>query len=227
MTRTHRRKRPKPSARELALLSWLELNMADPVAARLALRVVGMHAGLIRWIHEAEQAMLTPAPQRRHPFDARDTNRGAHISGTRDPDTWIINAVDQWMLYDHDPEHLEPVRYKMTHKLGEMAGWYVDKTGVHPRHPEVLPRWEPLAIRLGDLIGDQVAANVLATSILGHHALAITALNPSRGMCQNGREQWRRRAVWYVETALDQQPERRHDRPRVESVGPDGERQIG
>ena len=222
MTRPHRRKRPKPTDRELALLAWLELNMADPVAARLTLRVVGMHAGFIRWIHEAEQAMLTPAPQRRHPFDDRDAGRGAHISGTRDPDTWIVNVVDQWMLLGHDPEHLDPVRHRMTDRLGRLAGWYVDKAGI-----PLLQRWEPLAIRLGDLIGDQVAANALATSVLGHHALAITALTPSRGVCHAAREQWRRLEVWYVQTALDDQPERRRDRVRVESVGPDGERQIG
>jgi hypothetical protein len=222
MTRPHRRKRPKPTDREVALLAWLELNMADPVAARLALRVVGMHAGLIRWMHEAEQSLLTPAPQRRHPFDDRDANRGAHISGTRDPDTWIVNVVDQWMLAGHDPEHLDPVRHRMTDRLGRLAGWYVDKAGI-----PLLQRWEPLAVRLDDLVGDPVAANALATSILGHHALAITALTPSRGVCQNGREHWRRLATWYAETALDDQRERRHDRPRVESVGPDGERQIG
>jgi hypothetical protein len=221
-TQPHRRKRAKPSAREQALLAWLELHMHDPVAARLALRVIGMHAGLIRWMAEAEQSFLLPAPQRRHPFDDRDIDRGAHISGTRDPDDWMINLVDQRIHLGDDPEHLQPVRHRMTDRLGRLAGWYIDQAGVP------LPdRWEPLAVRLGDLIGDQVAANALATSICGHHALAITALTPSRGVCQNGRERWRRVAIWYAATALDNQRERHHDRARVESVGPDGERRIG
>lgn len=228
----------KPAAQERAirhrtraLRDWIELQMADPVAAQYALRVVGMHGGLIAWKREAEQAMLTPAPQRRHPFDDREAGRGARVSGTRNPDDWMAALVDRWIQVGGDPEHLEPTRHRMTHKLGELAGWYLDKTGAGRGSDGpmadllYLARWEPLAVRLGDLIGDQVAANALATAMLGHHALVITTPTRYTGACHAARARWSRLAGWYVRL-LDEQADP-YRRAPVESVGSDGQRRIG
>ena len=92
MTPARRKPTSEQRRRDAAILAWVEHTMGDPVPARPAQRVIGMHAALIRWIQEAEQSTLTPAPQRRHPFDDRDATRGARITGTRDPDTWMIHS---------------------------------------------------------------------------------------------------------------------------------------
>jgi len=95
--------------------------MADPVAARQALRVVGMHAGLVAWIAEAEQSSVQPAPQRRHAFDDRDADRVTHITGTHDPDDAMVALIDRRLALGTDPEHLEPIRIAMTTKLDKKA----------------------------------------------------------------------------------------------------------
>ena len=197
--------------------------MADPVAARLATHVVSMHAGLLVWIADAERARILPA-------SALDGGSG-FVSESREPDDHLFAKVeqrlddDQWRGGRFDPERLEPVRAYLAHRLGELAGWYVDQTG-----GVLLHRWEPLAVRLGDLTGDQVAANALATCLLGHHHLAITALTPSRGVCQAARERWRRLADRYVRT-LDEQPSKGRHGPAgrvvVESVSGDDVRRFG
>jgi hypothetical protein len=213
---TRSRRSHKPSRRELALLAYLEHATADPVAARLATHVVGMHAGLMAWIAAAEFARTIAQP-------ALD----ASVSQSREPDDRMLTLVEHRLDADgvYDPEHLEPTRQYLAHRLGELAGWYVDQTG-----GVLLDRWEVLAVRLGDYTGDQIAANALATSLLGHHHLAITALNRSRGVCQAGRERWRRMAERYVRT-LDEQRSQGRTGPAgrvvVESVGEDEVRRFG
>lgn len=222
---TRRGRRPhRLSRQQQALAAWLELQMADPVAARLAFNVTTMHAGLIAWMAAAEQSTALPDPFRL-PGDERPGGVavGSSVSKSRDPDDAMVALVDRRVFGDPDqgrdpegadPERLEPIRQYLAHRLSELAGWYVDQTG------SILPdRWEPLAVRLGDLLGDQIAANALATCLLGHHHLAITTLAPSRGRCQAARERWRRLADRYVRT-LDQQPDRQ---PPKAVGGRDGE----
>lgn len=226
MTRS-RRPKPKPLTKpQRALLGWVTDQMADPVAAAQAYQVISKHAGLIHWMVDAEISQVMPAPQRRHLGDPRDANRLTGFLAARGPDDAMIDLIDA-RIDGHglDPEHLDPVRQYLAHRLGELASWYLDHTGT------ILPdRWEPLAVRLGDLVGDQTAANALATCVLGHHHLAITALIPSRGVCQAGRERWRRLAERYVRT-LDEQPGKGRltlgGRVAVESVGLDDVRRFG
>ncbi len=193
--------------------------MADPIAARLATHVVAMHAGLMVWIADAEQARILPA-------SALDGGSG-YVSESREPDDRMLTLVDERLQAEgpYDPERLEPVRRYLTNELGKLAGWYIAQTG-----GVLLHRWEPLAVRLGDLTQDQVAANALATCLLGHHHLAITALTPSRGVCQAARERWRRLADRYVRT-LDEQPSKGRAGPTgrvmVQSVEGEGERRFG
>jgi hypothetical protein len=211
------RQRPhKPSRRELALLAYLERTTADPVAARLATLVVGMHAGLMAWIAAAEYACTLAQP-------ALD----AGVSQSREPDDRMLTLVEHRLEAEgvYDPERLEPTRAYLAHRLGVDAGWYVAQTG-----GVLLERWEPLAVRLGDYIGDQTAANALATSLLGHHHLAITALNRSRGVCHAARQRWSRMAERYVRTLDEQRGKGRHGpagRVVVESVGEDDIRRFG
>jgi hypothetical protein len=231
----HRRKRAKPSPRELALLAWVELQMQDPVAARLALRVIGMHAALVAWMRDAEHNHVLPDPFRL-PGDERvgGVSVGGMVSGTREPDDRMMRLVED-RLTTIDPEGLDPVRQRLTHRLGELAGWYVEVVG------EVdVVAWEPLAVRLGDLIGDQVAANALATCCWGHCVIArhagLSLIDPTGGWKRahkNARERWRRLVKTYlvVLKAVDDQPTKGRrtssGRVQVESVGPDGERRIG
>jgi hypothetical protein len=175
-----------------------------------------MHTGLMAWIAAAEFARTLAQP-------ALD----ASVSQSREPDDRMLTLVEHRLEAEgvYDPEHLEPTRQYLAWKLGNLAGWYVDQTG-----GVLLDRWEPLAVRLGDYIGDQVAANALATSLLGHHHLAITALNRSRGVCQAGRERWRRMAERYVRTLDEQRSKGRvgsAGRVVVESVGEDDVRRFG
>jgi hypothetical protein len=219
--RVRRRKIAKPSQREVALQAWLELQMQDPVAARLALRVVGMHAGLIEWIRDAERAHVLPQPFRL-PGDERvgGVSVAGVVSGTREPDDRMMRLVDD-RLVSVDPEGLDPVRQRLAHRLGELAGWYGE--GSHMLVTE--EEWEPLAVRLGDLVGDQVAANALALCLLRHGRLSTDERTR-----KNARERWRRLAEWYVRVLDDQPTKGRRTttgRVQVESVGPDGERKFG
>ena len=188
-----RRRQRKPSRREQAVQAWLERSMADPAAARLATHITLMHTGLITWAAAAEQATVLPDPFRL-PGDERagGVAVGGNIRVSREPDDRMLTLVADRLDHDghYDPERLEPVRQYLTHRLGQLAGWYLDQTGT-----VLLERWEPRAVRLGDLIGDQTAANHLATSVLGHHHLAITTPTLARGVCQTGRERWRRLAI--------------------------------
>lgn len=194
--------------------------MADPVAARYAMHVAGKHAGLIRWMKEAELSSVTPAPQRRHAFDDRDADRVTHITGTHDPDDAMITLIDRRLAQGADPERLDPVRQRMTAKLGELAGWY----GQHELVD--VAEWEPLATRLGDLIGDQVAANALALCCIRHARLA-TGDEKAQTKRKNARDRWYRLAGWYVRV-LDEQPTKEPTtRVAIQSVDQSGERTIG
>jgi hypothetical protein len=230
--RTRRRKLAKPSPQRLALLAYLEHVMADPVAARLATDVIGMHQGLVAWMAEAERSHVLPQPFRL-PGDERvgGVSVAGVVSGTREPDDRMMRLVDD-RLGTVDPEGLDPVRQRLAHRLGELAGWYLETVG------EVgLVKWEPLAVRVGDLIGDQVAANALATCLACHAHLAdhppILSCHRAEHverLRKNARERWRRLAEWYVRV-LDDQPTKgrrtSQGRVQVESVGPDGERKFG
>jgi hypothetical protein len=221
----YRKRRPKASPQEAALRAWLELRMGDPVAASLALRVVGMHAQLVAWMADAEASHLQLAqPQRRHAGDPRDRWRGTTGRTTRDPDDAMVSLVAHREEVGDDPEHLDPIRQRMTHKLGELAGWYGERAGFE----ETAEEWEPLAVRLGDLIGDQPAANALAFCLLRHKRLAITPYEEIKRHRKAAQQRWRRMVEWYVRV-LDGQPTRPppERRSMVESVGPDGERRIG
>jgi hypothetical protein len=217
--RSHRRKPAKLTPRQQALLDWLGLTMADHVAAALAMHVIGKHAGLIRDIADAEFNRVLPQPARRHLGDPRDYNRIVGILGTRDPDDAMIALVDERVFspVGHDPEHLDPVRHKLTDLLGRDAAWYLKTTGTVD-----LEDWEPLAVRLGDLIGDQIAANALATSLLCHARLAPASWQAER---KAARERWRRQATRYVQI-LDEQ-RIKVDRPMVQTVEGEGERRFG
>jgi hypothetical protein len=204
--RSHRRRLPKPSQREVALLAWLELITTDPITARLAKRIIGMHADLITWMHDAERARVLPTP-----------TLGGSISQSREPDDRMLIIVEERLELGGDPERLDPVRQRLADRLGRDAAWYLKTTG------EIdLADWEPLAVRLGDLIGDQIAANALATSLLCHRRLA-----PPRWEREHkaARERWRRQATRYVQI-LDEQ-RIKIDRPMVQTVEGEGERRIG
>jgi len=193
--------------------------MADPAAAAHCMHVIGKHAGLIRWIADAEFNRVLPQPARRHLGDPRDYNRVTGILGTHDPDDHMITLVDERVFspVGHDPEHLDPVRQRLADRLGRDAAWYLKTTG-----QVTLEEWEPLAVRLGDLIGDQVAANALATSLLCHARLTPAAWERER---KAARERWRRQATRYVQILDEQRIQA--DRVVVQSVEGEGERRIG
>jgi hypothetical protein len=221
--RTRRRKPGKPSPQRLALLAYLEHVMSDPVAARLATDVVGMHAGLVQWMRDAERAHVLPQPFRL-PGDERvgGVSVAGVVSGTREPDDRMMRLVDD-RLGTLDPEGLDPVRQRLAHRLGELASWY----GQGSRMLVTEEEWESLAVRLGDLIGDQVAANALALCLIRHARIAD---DPKARFRKNARERWRRLAEWYVRVLDDQPTKGRRTtggRVQVESVGPDGERKFG
>jgi hypothetical protein len=229
----HRRRRAKPSPRELALLAWVELLMQDNVAARLALRVIGMHAGLVAWMRDAERSHVLPDPFRL-PGDERvgGVSVGGMVSGTREPDDRMMRLVEDRLDSGRfDPEGLDPVRQRLAHRLGELAGWYLSLMVGQVNVAE----WEPLAVRLGDIIGDQIAANAMATCLLCHARFARVSVYATtdqdfQRQRKNARERWRRLAEWYIKV-LDDQPTKGRRTPsgrvQVESVGPDGERRIG
>jgi hypothetical protein len=222
--RVRRRKLAKPSPQRLALQAWVTHVMADPVAGRLATDVLGMHQGLIAWIREAERASVLPQPFRL-PGDERvgGVSVAGVVSGTREPDDRMMRLVDD-RLATVDPEGLDPVRQRLAHRLGELAGWYGEGSGDMLVGVE---EWEPLAVRLGDLIGDQVAANALALCLIRHARIAD---DPKARFRKNARERWRRLAEWYVRVLDDQPTKGRRTtggRVQVESVGPDGERKFG
>jgi hypothetical protein len=231
--RVRRRKLAKPSPQRLALLAYLEHVMQDPVAARLATDVVGMHQGLVAWMAEAERSHVLPQPFRL-PGDERvgGVSVAGVVSGTREPDDRMMRLVDD-RLVSVDPEGLDPVRQRLAHRLGELAAWYLSLMVGQVDVAE----WEPLAVRLGDLLGDQVAANAMATCLLCHarfapslgYEVADQDLQLQRHR-KNARERWRRLAEWYVRV-LDDQPTKgrrtSQGRVQVESVGPDGERKFG
>jgi hypothetical protein len=225
--RPHRNRLAKPSAQEKALRAWLEFHTGDPVATGFILRVIRLHAQLIGWMAAARDAQLQLAqPQRRHSGDPRDRWRGITGRGTLEPDDPMVNLIDRRTQVGDDPEHLDPIRQRMTHKLGELAGWYGERAGIE----EAAEEWEPLATRLGDLIGDQVAANAIAFCLLRHRRLAVTPYEEIRRHHKAAQQRWRRLVEWYVRV-LDDQPTRpppeRTGRPQLESVGPDGERRVG
>jgi hypothetical protein len=204
--RSHRRRLPKPTQRERHLLAWLELVTQDPVVAHLSKRVIGMHADLIAWMAEAERARVLPTP-----------TLGGSVSQSREPDDRMLTIVEERLELGGDPERLDPVRQRLADRLGRDAAWYLKTTG------EV--DWdyrEPLAVRLGDLIGDQIAANALATSLLCHARLAPAAWERER---KAARERWRRQATRYVQI-LDEQ-RIKVDRPMVQTVEGEGERRFG
>jgi hypothetical protein len=230
--RTRRRKLAKPSPQRLALQAWVTHVMADPVAGRLATDVIGMHAGLVAWIAEAERASVLPQPFRL-PGDERvgGVSVAGVVSGTREPDDRMMRLVDD-RLDTVDPEGLDPVRQRLAHRLGDLAAWYGEVAGETD-----LAAWEPLAVRLGDIVSDQVAANALATCCWGHRVIArhagLSLIDPDGGWKRahkNARERWRRLAEWYVRVLDDQPTKGRRTtsgRVQVESVGPDGERKFG
>lgn len=218
--RSHRRRKPKPLTKaQRALADWLALVMADPVAAAQAFTVVGLHAGLVREIHEAEvNSVQLAVPQRRHLGDPRDANRLTGRSGSGDPDDHMIAIIDH-RLFGHglDPERLDPVRQRLADRLGRDAAWYLKTAGGVD-----VAEWEPLAVRLGDLVGDQVAANAVATCLLGHRRLVLAGMADER---KAARERWRRQGVRYVQI-LDEQ-RIKVDRPVVQTVEGEGERRFG
>jgi hypothetical protein len=228
LTRSRRRRKlAKPSPQRLALLAWLEHVMQDPVAARLATDVVGMHQGLIAWMADAERAHTLPQPFRL-PGDERvgGVSVAGVVSGTREPDDRMMRLVDDRLDAGADPEGLDPVRQRLAHRLGELAGWYGE--GSHMLVTE--DEWEPLAVRLGDLVGDQVAANALALCFIRHGRLVYSPDEHTQRQRKNARERWRRLAEWYVRVLDDQPTKGRRTstgRVQVESVGPDGERKFG
>jgi hypothetical protein len=224
LTRAHRRRKPrKPSRHEQAVRAWLEHQMQDDVAARLATRIVLMHAGLVRWMGEAEISCVLPDPFRL-PGDERPggVTVGGSVSISREPDDAMLALVEQRLEPGGaDPERLDPVRQRLADRLGRDASWYLKTAGSVD-----IAEWEPLAVRLGDLIGDQVAANAVATSLLGHRRLVLAGMDAER---KAARERWRRQAEKYVEI-LDEQPTKGPDptgRPVIQSVGEDDVRRFG
>lgn len=191
MNRSRRRhkKPPRPTKREQALLAWLNHHMQDPFAAPDACRVTLIHTGLIAWMAAAELSRALPAA---------GAALGGSVTQTREPDDAIVNLVaDVLETGGWDPEHLDPIRARLSHHLSRDAAWYVDHTG-----SVELEEWEPLATRLGDLIGDQHAAGALATSIIGHRRLVLTGMTRQQ---KAARERWRRQKIRYVRV-LDEQP---------------------
>jgi hypothetical protein len=182
----------------------------DAVAARYCTYVIQMHAGLCYWMTAAELGHALPTP-----------TLGGSIFQSQEPDDRILKLIEDRLETGADPEHLEPVRQRLAHRLGDLASWYTAVAGSVD-----VEDWEPLAVRLGDYIGDQVAANALATSLLGHRRLVELGKDQLR---KNARDRWWRLAGWYVRR-LDEQPERGRTtlsgRPRVESIGPGGDRVI-
>jgi hypothetical protein len=221
-SRSRRRKPRRPSPRELALLAYLDHVMADAVAARLATHVIGMHTGLVAWMHDAERSHVLPDPFRL-PGDERagGVAVGGSVAESREPDDAMLRLVEQRLEVGTDPERLDPVRIRMTAKLGELAGWY----GQHELVD--VAEWEPLATRLGDLIGDQVAANALALCFIRHARLAYAADEQTQQRRKAARERWRRLVAWYVRV-LDEQPTKDPtSRVVVQSVEGEGERRFG
>jgi hypothetical protein len=211
---------------ETAFRGWLEHLTGDRVVAGLALRVIKMHAELIVWTREAEAAHLQQLaqPQRRHAGDPRDRWRGmVGRGGHGDPDDPMIALISHREQVGGDPEHLEPTRQRLTHLLAKEALWYGDRAGF----VEDADWWGPVADRLGRFIGDQVAANHLAFSLVRHRRLAITPYEEIRRHHRAAIQRWRRLEVRYLQALgaiPDERPERR---ARVESVGLDGERVVG
>jgi hypothetical protein len=193
--------------------------MADAVAARLVAHVILMHRGLVQWMHEATRATVLPDPFRL-PGDERPGGVavGGSVSISREPDDAMLALVEQRLEPGGtDPERLDPVRQRLADRLGRDAGWYLKTAGGVD-----LAEWEPLAVRLGDLVGDQVAANQLATSLLGHRRLVLAGMWDER---KAARERWRRQGVRYVQI-LDEQRVK-VDRPMVQTVEGEGERRFG
>ena len=223
----HRRRKPRhPSRRELAVGALLERQMADPVAARLATHVAGMHAGLLAWIADAEYASVLPEPFRL-PGDERPGGVavGGSVQQSRDPDDAMIDLIDRRLERGADPERLEPVRQRLAHRLGELADWYGQGSQMHL----TLEEWEPLAVYLGDHLQDQVAAKALALCCLRHGRMAASPDQHWQKRRHAARERWRRLAAWYIRV-LDDQPTRQpaEQAPeRYQSVGPDGVRRFG
>lgn len=226
MTRSARRRRGNaPTPAQVALGDWLTLRMGDPVAARLAYRVIGLHAGLVAWIADAEHATALPAPFRL-PGDERPggVTVGSAITHTRDPDDAMLRLVTDRLDAPgtYDPEFLQPVRLRIIGRFSEFATWYSVYGGLL-----TVEEWEPLAVRLGDLTGDEVASNALAVCLIRHATLATPGWERER---KNARERWRRLAAWMVRL-LDQQPEKgrldRVGRVAIQTVHGDGQRQIG
>jgi hypothetical protein len=202
--------------------------MADHVAAALATHVVLMHRGLVAWIHDATEATVMPRPFRL-PGDERPGGVavGGSVSVSRDPDDAMLELVAARLEPGGlDPERLDPVRQRLAHRLGELAAWYGEGTGMGVEVEE----WEPLAVRLGDLVGDQVAANALAMCLVRHRWIAQAAWIPAgEAHRKRARERWRRLAQWYVRV-LDEQPTKGPDptgRPVIQSVGEDDVRRFG
>jgi len=210
------------------LAAWLEFVTADAVAARLITHVVLLHRGLVQWMHEATRATVLPDPFRL-PGDERPggVTVGGSVSISREPDDAMLALVEQRLEPGGaDPERLDPVRQRLTHRLGELAGWYGEGPGMGVEVEE----WEPLAVRLGDLVGDQVAANALAMCLLRHARLVQAAWSPDgEAHRKRARERWRRLAAWYIKV-LDEQPTKGPDpagRPVIQSVGEDDVRRFG
>jgi hypothetical protein len=206
----------------------LEYQMQDDVAARLATRIVLMHAGLVQWMGEAEISCVLPDPFRL-PGDERPggVTVGGSVSISREPDDAMLALVEQRLEPGGaDPERLDPVRQRLTHRLGELAAWY----GQQPGSWVDVAEWEPLATRLGDLIGDQVAANALAMSMIRHARTAYAPDEATQRRRKAARERWRRLAEWYIRV-LDEQPSKgRTDqggRVQIQSVGEDDVRRFG
>jgi hypothetical protein len=201
--------------------------MADPVAARLATHVISMHAGLVAWIAEATRATVLPQPFRL-PGDERPGGVavGGGVSQSREPDDAMLALVaDRLEDGGHDPERLDSVRQRLAHRLSELAGWYGEGSQMHL----LVEEWEPLAVRLGDYIGDQVAANALAMCLLRHRRMAYAPDEHWQRRRKAARERWRRLAAWYIRV-LDEQPTKGPDptgRPVIQSVGEDDVRRFG
>jgi hypothetical protein len=196
--------------------------MQDPVAARLACHVIAMHAGLVAWIAEAEMSRVLP-----------HLGLDGSVTESREPDDGLFAKVSQrldegqWNSGRFDPERLDPVRQRLAHRLGELAAWYGEGTGMGVEVEE----WEPLAVRLGDLIGDQIAANALAMCLVRHRMIAQAAWIPTgEAHRKRARERWRRLAAWYIKV-LDQQPTKGTTmytgKVVIQSVEGEGERRFG
>jgi hypothetical protein len=223
----HRRRRPLPPSRQqVAVGAFLERQMHDPVAARLATHVAGMHAGLLAWIADAEHASVLP-DSFRLPGDERPggVSVGGSVTQSRDPDDAMIDLIDRRLSNGTDPERLEPVRQRLTNRLRDLAGWYGQGSQMHL----TIEEWEPLAVYLGDHLRDQVAANALAMSCIRHGRMAALSDQHWQRRRNAARERWRRLAAWYIRV-LDDQPTRQpatQQPERYQTVGPDGVRRFG